>query len=441
MRPHDETLSSKAFFAIYAAALHPLMVLAFRVLGLFAKKVRAGLAMRKANAQGVAPWLEQKLDRPIWIHCASGEFEYAKPMIRSLKARYPELPLLVSYFSPTYAQQVERFPGVDFACALPWDRARTMAEFIRHHSPRALLVARTDAWPIMMREASRLNVPSLLFAATLTERSGRARGLGRWAASATLSAFDAIHCVSPDDRAQFESLGLPARIDVVGDTRYDQVVARLANPKPVDEAHFARRLKPLLVAGSTWPEDEAVLVELAARLKSEIDFVFVPHEPTDHNVARLERRLGERGITSARYSSAPGEGALVVDRVGLLAELYLKGRFAFVGGSFRKTVHSVMEPLAAGCVTFVGPLHSNNREALEFKEIALDTDGASGLSCVETGANASELERKIRSALAVSHEEASVKIRREIGSRTGATRHVIDWVESRCELPLRADPE
>jgi 3-deoxy-D-manno-octulosonic-acid transferase len=62
---------------------------------------------------------------------------------------------------------------------------------------------------------------------------------------------------------------------------------------------------------------------------------------------------------------------MVIDQVGILADLYQWGTWAFVGGSFRKTVHSVMEPLAQGCVTFFGPLYTNNREAIEFSQAGL----------------------------------------------------------------------
>jgi 3-deoxy-D-manno-octulosonic-acid transferase len=111
---------------------------------------------------------------------------------------------------------------------------------------------------------------------------------------------------------------------------------------------------------------------------------------------------------------------LIVDQTGILAELYLKARWAFVGGSFRKTVHSVMEPLAAGCVTFVGPLHTNNREAVAFEKMQL----ASGVSMVTCVRSSDELVAKLRSA-----PEAREAILSEVRARTGSSQKLVDWMK------------
>lgn len=418
------------FFTFYRTLGWPLLRGAFQLLAIFNPKVRAGLKMRMKRQDGLAPWfVEPKGARPIWIHCASGEFEYAKPVITLLKQRHPEQKVLVTYFSPTYANAIATFPGVDLSCPLPWDQPKDLREFIYWHKPLALLVSRTDTWPEMLRQAKRAGLPTLLFSATLQARSGRAKGLGKWLSKNAFTYLDQIFCVSHEDLEVFKKLGFANRTEVAGDTRYDQVLARLENPKPLREEIFqGLNRENCFVAGSTWPEDESVLIEAATKLKdSQLRFILVPHEPTDDHLTALEKEISRKGLRSIRYSTAQSwnqNEILLVDKIGILAELYQKGRFAFVGGSFRKTVHSVMEPLAAGCLTWVGPKHTNNREAVLFQSISVGEN----LKAVMVCENADSLARTLKEANQSDLDFSSV-IRAEIEKRTGQSRRVAEWIE------------
>jgi 3-deoxy-D-manno-octulosonic-acid transferase len=411
------------FFAIYRWLVWPLLRGAFAVLGRFVPKIARGLELREA-VDGRAPWIKTLPPSPptVWIHCASGEFEYAKPVIRLLKAECPQVKVVVTFFSPTYADQIRKFAGVDWVVPLPWDSPRALGEFLDSYRPFALLVARTDVWPEMARQVSLRGMKSALFSATLTTGSARTRGVGRWATRETLDRLDEIFCVTEDDVAQFRALGLRhANVSLAGDTRYDQVLARLAAPKPVKTLSSSRRT--LFVCGSTWPEDEDVLIPALAELRSSVCGVLVPHEPTPSHVAELEEKLRAAGLTPIRYSALQtnDEGScLIVDQVGILAELYLQARFSFVGGSFRKTVHSVMEPLAAGCVTFVGPLHTNNREAVEFLSPAL--------SFVRLVRSSDELKDAITELLA--RPDQKRQIQDAVRARTGSSQKLVDWVRA-----------
>ncbi len=419
------------FYTFYRLLGWPILRGAFSLLAAWNPKVRAGLAMRSKNGpNGRAPWFtEPKESRPIWIHCASGEFEYAKPVINLLKKRHPEQKVLVTYFSPSFAKAVASFPGVDFACPLPWDRPTDLQAFLNWHKPLALLIARTDTWPEMLHQAKRAGLPTLLFSATLQKQSGRARGIGKWVSRNVLMNLDRIDCVSEDDFEVFKELGLGSRTQVTGDTRYDQVIARLANPKPLREELFVGvSREKCLIAGSTWPEDESVLLAAAVKLKSEpLRLVLVPHEPTDPHLQQLEKEIAARGLKSVRYSTAETwneDEILIVDKIGILAELYQKGRFAFVGGSFKKTVHSVMEPLAAGCLTWVGPKHRNNREAILFQSIRIGETFSAVMTCADADSLARELSSALHSAV-----DFTTPIRSEIEKRTGSSQRVVEWIE------------
>lgn len=422
-----------AFFFTYRWLVWPLLRGVFEVLARFNTKIAKGLELRE-EVDGRFPWVKLLPPQPptVWIHAASGEFEYAKPVITLLKKH--DISIVVSYFSPTYADNIRKFSGVDWVVPLPWDSPRPLQDFLDSYRPFALLVARTDVWPEMARQTKLRGMKTALFSATLTPNSGRSRGLGKWATRATLSQLDKIFCVTDEDRKTFESIGL-TNVEQQGDTRYDQVLARLSQPKPVNEAIFAAISKDLLVCGSTWPQDEAVLIPALAQL-DDVTGCLVPHEPTPEHIAHLEREIRAHGLTPVRYSAPHGldepKACLIVDQVGILAELYLKGRWAFVGGSFRKTVHSVMEPLAAGCVTFVGPLHTNNREAIAFQDFKIINE----IGYVTQVNDAGDLIEKIRALKTAG--DTKEQIREAVRARTGSSRALVTWlVETRTRDEVR----
>jgi 3-deoxy-D-manno-octulosonic-acid transferase len=422
-----------AFYLVYRGFGWPLLSLTLRGVGRFVPKIRSGLEARR-SIEGKSVWASgPKSENTVWIHCASGEFEYAKPVITLLKQEDPTAFVLVTYFSTSFVKAIAHFPGVDAYCPLPWDTPGALKEFLAYHKPKTLLVARTDVWPEMARQAHLANVRSLLFSATLTSKSGRARGLGKWMSKATFSNLTSIFAVSDDDTKQFEELSLPkTKIVKAGDTRYDQVLERLSKPKPLKESLFASQGQqglPVVVCGSTWPEDEAQILTAIAELKGQARFIVVPHEPDEAHLVELEERLSSLGLKSCRYSKSETwqNDVLLIDTIGILAELYLKADYAFVGGSFKKNVHSVMEPLAAGCLTLVGPFHSNNREALAFRQLPVSGSEAR-LTMVTEVSSSSAIVKTITEAKKVPLEALKREIQNEVRARTGASRKVVDWV-------------
>lgn len=309
-------------------------------------------------------------DRPFWIHAASGEIEYARPVIRELKKKHPQTPIIVTYSSPSAKKILENLPEVDLWTAMPWELPNSISSFIKKWNPRALLFARTDVWPVVAAIAKKQGVPTTLFSATFAENSSRLTSLSHYLTRYTLNSLTEIHCVSEEDLHNLEPLHLKTPCFVTGDTRFDQVFHRLANPKPLKSELMPSPEDLVFIAGSTWPEDEEALVPALPNLKN-VRVLIAPHETTADHLEKLEKQIQAVGLSSVRYSSAtswPSSSVLIIDQVGILAELYTWGDIAFVGGSFKKQVHSVMEPLAAGLPVLVGPYHRNNREALFYQK-------------------------------------------------------------------------
>lgn len=411
-------------FIFLYRVFYPPTVVTFFLFCFLNSKIRKGFQLRKSQ-NGIAPWLcFPKESKPIWFHCASGEFEYAKPVIRELKAQNPNCKILVTYFSPSVENSLKNFSEVDFFCPTPWDTTQHWQAFMEHHKPQALLIARTDLWPMMLLSAKRAKVPSLLFSKTVNPQKSF---LQRAVARPLLNLLDTIFCVSEMDRQLLISHGLPDhKIHNAGDTRYDQCFQRLQNPRQLKP--LKNFFRPTLVAGSTWSSDEATLLPVIAKQITTMSFIVAPHEPSGSHLQKLETSLHKMGLTFCRYSDVNQwnpEQVLIIDQVGILADLYSWGHFAFVGGSMDRSVHSVMEPLAQGLLTFIGPRHSNSREALLFQEESID-----GLQPVQVVEDSHQLDEKLELARLNWTSQNKSKLQIALQKKRGASKIVLRWIKN-----------
>ncbi|MGE4132220.1 MAG: 3-deoxy-D-manno-octulosonic acid transferase [Bdellovibrionales bacterium] len=420
---------------IYRGLVAPLLVFVSFILTPFLPKLRATLRLKmqprppKPNGQ-----------RPLWLHAASGEFEYAKAVIQELKKKWPELPLLVTYSSPSFVKNIESFPGVDLSLAMPLDLPGPITSFLRYYQPYALLLARTDLWPELLHQCRQKKIPIILFAYTQRDPALMSP-LARWLRRTLLRQVDHNWCVSEADQSALTKMGI-LNSQAIGDPRYDQVERRLRSPKNVTPPGLQTDGPPILVAGSTWSADESILLEALAPLCRDLKLrlILVPHEPSNEHLVRLARRLDTHQLARQRFSVLKEKWntpVLVVDQVGRLAELYPLGQMAFVGGSFRGSVHSVMEPLGAGSWTLVGPDHLNNREALEFSKIQCEE-----FSLVQPVTSAEEFKSKVEMFLQNPERMDRVQktITREFQSRLGASRSLVEQLAALKIIDSREVP-
>lgn len=375
-----------------------------------------------------AEWIATQ--RPFWIHAASGEIEYARPVIRELKNQFPDIPVIVTFSSPSAKKIIKGLAEVDAWGSLPWDFHGECSEFIDKWHPRAWLVARTDVWPVMATVCHEHNIPSLLFSATFAENSSRLTGASAQITQWALNQMSAIHCVSIEDVKQLERLQLQVPVHVHGDTRFDQVFYRLQHPKAIKQELRPTAGTAVFVAGSTWPEDEKIILPAFASAKARCKMILAPHEIHEAHMQEIENQLTALGLTFCKYSSAPqwkNEDVLILDQVGILAEIYTWGTVAFVGGSFRKQVHSVMEPLAAGLPVLVGPYHHNNREALVFKnKLIAGQPAVNEVTTVESTATQLQL-------LILNHSAFVAAIKQELSSFLHSSQSVVRWCDQNAK--------
>jgi 3-deoxy-D-manno-octulosonic-acid transferase len=281
---------------------------------------------------------------------------------------------LVTFSSPSgyhfWKRREETERGViDFADYLPFDRAQTMRFCLDCAKPCLLVFVKFDLWPNLIWEASRRNIPVALIDATLSPSSKRLAGAGPWFYRGLYMSLNPILAISDEDAARFrQSAPDHPGIAVCGDTRFDRVMERW-NARARDVLPLPDDGALTLIAGSTWPPDEARLLPALTRLMREVPalrVIIVPHEPLPSHLEPLERWALDNGLT-VRTTSAKGADlssrVVIVDTVGVLAEAYAHAHVAYVGGAFSTGVHSVIEPAIAGLPVVFGPRHHNSFEA------------------------------------------------------------------------------
>ncbi len=301
----------------------------------------------------------------------------ARAVLESLRALRPDLQAVYTYFSPSAIGQAQGMPA-DVSGYLPWDVRAELGELLAAVRPTVLAFTRTEVWPALTSAAVAGGVPTVLCAATLSPGARRRRPLARRILGPTFASLSEVLAISAADAERFLELGVTQdRIGVTGDPSVDSAWTRVraADPQASYLRPFAGHPAPILVAGSTWRSDEAVLIptlaSLGARLgRAALTTVLAPHEPTPRHLERLERELCRAGLVVQRLADVERRGAVeagtvvVVDRVGVLAPLYTVGAVAYVGGGFHGAgLHSVIEPAAAGLPVVFGPRHTAARAA------------------------------------------------------------------------------
>jgi 3-deoxy-D-manno-octulosonic-acid transferase len=364
--------------------------------GKFARAVRG----RAVAADALVAWAAARREpsRPLlWIHAASvGEGRQAEAVLVRLRAAQPKWQYLFTHSSPSAERLAASLP-VAYAGYVPADTPGDAGRALDAVRPALLCFSATDVWPELVHQAAHRGVRLALVSANLAERSSRLGAFARALLRDTYAALDRVGAIDEADAARFVALGAaPERVVVTGDARHDAAQARAAAldrtaPHLRALAAGAPDARPVVVAGSTWPRDEACLLEAARKAAAApVRLVVAPHEPNATHLAELRplvaRRLPAARVRTLGELEADASAAwdiCLVDRVGVLAELYGAAAVAYVGGGFgRAGLHSVIEPAALGVPVLFGPHWQASRDARLLRDAGAGraVDGADDLA-------------------------------------------------------------
>ena len=385
-------------------------------------KLAQGDRARRAALDQWLRWSTTHRDRSrplLWVHAPSvGEGLQANAVLERLRRRNPSWQIVYSFFSPSAEQLATRQP-VDYAGYLPYDTRSNVGPLLEMLAPTALVFTKLDLWPELSTGAAARGVKLGMIAATVSAVSRRGHPIARILTQPGYQALDRIGAVAEPDATRLIGLGArPAAITITGDPRFDSALERARAIAADDPLRRLTAGAPTLVAGSTWPADERVLLDAYRQVRNrhpDARLVLVPHETTQ--VKSLTAAVRRAGWPQARLSELGDQipAVVIVDRVGALATIYAGARVAYVGGGFGAAgLHSVLEPAAVGVPVIVGPRWQSSREA----HLLIAVGGARSLTKTEPEADLAEswADWLDPGASAASGAQALAVVTRELGA-------------------------
>lgn len=368
----------------------------------------------------------------IWMHCASlGEFEQGRPVLEHIKAINPKARIVLTFFSASGYEVRKNYEGANHIFYLPVDSYSNAAKFIEIIKPKLVLWVKYEYWYFYLTQLKRHNIPVLLISGIFRKNQVFFKWYGGWYRKMLLC-FSHIFVQNSASKNLLESINLSANVTVSGDTRFDRVIeiAEQATPIPVIASFCGDH--QVIVAGSTWKEDEEELDHFA-NTNPEIKFIIVPHEIGPQHLLDVKKLFynsilftewEEQCKKGTSFNTLSSANVLIINNIGMLSRLYMYATITYVGGGFGNDgVHNVLEAAVYGKPVVFGPVYDKFVEAEEL----LNSGGAFSIN------NALDLEKVCQVLLRSNHEcsRAGESAKSYVYLKRGAKEKIISYMEEK----------
>lgn len=315
----------------------------------------------------------------VWVHCASlGEFEQGRPVIEALALLKPKPYILLTFFSPSGYEIRKNYAGADAVMYLPADTPRNAKQFVSILQPSLAIFVKYEYWLHLLGQLHQKKVPVLMISAIFRDK----QVFFKWYGGAWRKALTQIRHFFVQDTGSaglLQRLGI-TEVAVAGDTRFDRVLQTATAFQDIPAIRMFCGDTPVLVAGSTWPEDEQIIAA-CLQLRPGIKCIIAPHEIHASHLEHIEQKIRN----SQRFSSwseqpDPDTQVLVIDNIGMLSKLYHYATVTYIGGGFGKGIHNTLEAAVYGKPVLFGPNYTKFREARDLISV--------GAACCVTDAKA-----------------------------------------------------
>ena len=318
----------------------------------------------------------------IWFHAASlGEFEQGRPVIEALKKEFPQYKILLSFFSPSGYEIRKNYPLADEVLYLPSDTPAHAAQWVQRHHFVAAFFIKYEFWFNYMRALKDAGIPLFYISLILKPDSYFFRWYGTWFSRQLKNVTHFF--VQDDATAQLLQSNGMTNVTVCGDTRFDRVAAIALQAKPFPEVEQFINGRKCIIAGSTWPPDEKLLVDGCQHLPDDYCLIVAPHDISESHVAQVKALFPGSQLYTELDTTTPYK-VLVINTIGILSQLYQYARFVYIGGGLGVNIHNIQEPVTFGCPVVFGPKYKSFKEAVDLVELegAFPVHNAADLTAV-----------------------------------------------------------
>lgn len=394
-----------------------------KIVAFFSNKMKLFVNGRK----NVFKTLQQKIsstDKTIWFHCASlGEFEQGVPIMEAIKKLKPDHKIVVSFFSPSGFEIKKNTPLADVAVYLPMDTPANAKKFISAVHPSLSFFVKYEFWPNYLFELQKKNISTLLVSGVFRKSQIFFKPYGGFMRRA-LANFDHFFLQDKNSETLLKSIGF-SNTTVSGDTRFDRVSHQIEMDNTLKFAEDFKENSLCVVCGSTWPEDEAVLLDYINSAPENVKFIIAPHKIEAAKIEDFTKKVVKKTVlhSSIDEVNISDYSVLIIDCIGLLSKLYSYADIAYVGGAMGKTgLHNILEPATFGVPIVIGKNFQEFPEAKRLRDLA-------GLFSISNAAECTEILNKL--ILNDSFRNKTGMIAGHfVNKNTGATKKIIDYLKA-----------
>ncbi len=389
---------------------------------LFSPKMDLFVKGRKSVINTLKNTLE-KGDKTVWFHCASlGEYEQGVPIIKKTKEEFPDYKIIVSFFSPSGFEVKKNNTLADCTVYLPLDTPKNAKNFIDLVQPSVAIFIKYEFWPNYLFELKKKSIPTILVSGLFRKDQVFFKFYGGFMRR-TLNSFSHFFVQDQLSKSLLEQIKFEA-VTVSGDTRFDRVNDQLSMNNELDFMNLFKQDLFCLVCGSTWPEDESILIHHINNFSNNTKFIIAPHEVTKKRVENIKKKLkvktvlySERGTTNISDCQV-----LIIDTIGLLTKIYNYANVAYIGGGMGETgLHNILEAATFGVPIIIGKNYTHFPEAKKLKEL-------NGLFSVATPQEFTHVFNQLKTDTSFC-EKTGVISKNFILNNRGATNRVLNYLQ------------
>lgn len=370
---------------------------------------------------------ERKGERWIWFHVSSvGEFEQARPLLEQLRATENPYKVLLTFFSPSGYEMRKNYNQVDKVTYLPFATRKNVRRFLDIVQPALAIFVKYEFWPAYLKQLKKNEIPTYIIAAIFRETQLFFKPWGGWYRR-LLHCFTKLYVQDEASKDLLARYGI-TNVSVAGDTRFDRVTRIAKEAKEIELAQlFCDIVNPLdpnpqkkkiIVAGSSWPQDEELLARYLQE-REDVKLILVPHEIHEQHLHGIFLQFQGQLVrfTRATYNNIGQTRVLLLDTMGMLSSIYRYADVAYIGGGFGEGIHNTLEAAVWGVPVLFGPKFHKFREAKGLL--------AAGASFSVT--NYEEFKQRMDEAL--DHAETMGKAAKDyVNSELGATEKIYEEI-------------
>ena len=301
----------------------------------------------------------------IWFHCSSlGEFEQGRPVMENLRKQIPNSKFLLTFFSPSGFEIRKDYKGVDWVFYLPLDSKANAKRFFDIVNPSLVVFVKYDYWYYYLTECKKRAIPLLLISGIFRQDQPFFKWYGDLHRK-MLNRFTHFFVQDKESYDLLKSININD-VTIAGDTRFDRVSEIAESFKPIEEIEKFCGSSQVLVAGSTWADDEKIIKEASTNLPG-LKIIIAPHEIHKEHIDQLRSIFPGavlRSQASAQNSPPINSNILIIDNIGMLSRLYHYATITYIGGGFNKGIHNTLEAAVYGKPVLFGPNYKKFKEAI-----------------------------------------------------------------------------